>query len=234
MSMNAITKVIAAAALVAVAAISAPKASAQEGHADRIQLGSDIEFSMGLGFGIDFFSGIDSHSAYEPMNKAWGLDFTFNFAQFYWGLAPEHELFLTLGLENKSFRMRDNYGYGSVPVTETMVMLPYADMKMSAFRVFSWNVGMGYRFEANDDLAFEIGPIVNFNTGSRFKTKYYDADGKKHKEKVKWGHQELVTIEAMAKVEIWGIGLYVKYNPFPLIEKDYGPEVTTWSVGVIL
>lgn len=234
MSMKAISKIIAVAALMAVAAVSAPKASAQEIEFGTVKIGSDIEFNMGLGFGINFFSGIDDHSIYEPMQKAWGLDFTFNFAEFYWGLNPNNQLFLTLGLENKSFRMRDKFGYGKEEFTETLLMVPYNDMKMSALRVFSWNVGMGYRYEVDKDLAFKIGPIVNFNTGSRFKTKYYDLEGKKHKEKTKWGHQELVTIEAMGMIEFHGIGLYVKYNPFPLLEKDYGPEVTTWSIGIML
>ena len=234
MSMKAISKFFAAAALLAVAAVSAPKASAQELEFGSVKIGSDIEFNMGLGFGINFFSGIDDDSVYEPMQKAWGLDFSFNFAEFYWGFDQSNSVYLTLGLENKSFRMRDNFGYGKEPLTETLVMVPYADMKMSALRVFSWNVGMGYRYEANKDLAFQVGPIVNFNTGSRIKTKYYDANDKKHKEKTKWGHQELVTIEAMGMIEFHGIGLYVKYNPFPLLEKDYGPEVTTWSVGIML
>ncbi len=107
-------------------------------------------------------------------------------------------------------------------------------MKMSALRVFSWNVGMGYRYVASDDFAFSLGPIVNFNTGSRIKNKWYDADGKKQKEKIKWGKQELITIEFMAKLEYHGIGLYVKYNPFPLFQEEFGPKATTWSVGLML
>lgn len=232
--MKSISKFFFGAAFMAVAAICAPKASAQS--YEPVKIGSNIEYNIGLGFGVNFPMGIEDGSYYEPMQKAWGLDFTFNFAEFYWsGLSNTNQFFLTLGLENKSFRMRDDWGYGQVPVTETLAMVPYADMKMSALRVFSWNVGMGYRHLFSDKVDLMVGPIVNYNASSRMKTKYYDANGKLQKEKIKgWNHQELVTIEAMARLNISGLGIYVKYNPFPLIEKDYGPEFTTWSVGIIL
>ena len=38
----------------------------------------------------------------------------------------------------------------------------------------------------------------------------------------------------MAKLEYHGIGLYVKYNPFPLFQEEFGPKATTWSVGLML
>jgi len=231
--MKAFYKIIAGAAFMAIAAVSAPKAAAQV--SDPVMIGSNIEYNIGLGFGVNFPMGIDENY-YDPMNKAWGFDFSFNFAEFYWsGLSQTEQFFLTLGIENKSFRMRDDWGYGMVPVTETLAMVPYADMKMSALRIFSWNAGMGYRHVFDDNFDIMVGPIVNFNTSSRMKTKYYDADHKLQKEKIKgWNHHELVTIEAMIRLNISGIGLYVKYNPFPLIEEAYGPVFTTWSAGIML
>ena len=230
--MKNLFKVFAGSALVAaVLALSAPKAAAQD---DKIMIGSNVEYNLGIGFGVDFFGNLPDE--YDWMSKAWGLDFSFNFAEFYWsGLSNTNQFYLTLGLENKSFRLRDDVQFNLLD--KHLVGVPFADaddMKMSALRVFSWNVGMGYRYEQSEDFAFSIGPIVNFNTGSRIKNKWYDAEGKKQKDKIKWGKQELVTIEFMAKLEYHGIGLYVKYNPFPLFEEEFGPKATTWSVGIML
>ena len=231
--MKNLFKVFAGSALVAaVLALSAPKAAAQDDS--KIMIGSNVEYNMGIGFGIDFMSGLPDE--YDWAGKAWGLDFSFNFAEFYWGgLSNTNQFYLTLGLENKSFRLRDDTQFNLLDKHLVPVVFPDADdMKMSALRVFSWNVGMGYRYVASDDFAFSLGPIVNFNTGSRIKNKWYDADGKKQKEKIKWGKQELITIEFMAKLEYHGIGLYVKYNPFPLFQEEFGPKATTWSVGLML
>ena len=231
--MKNLFKVFAGSTLVAAALVlSAPKAAAQDDS--KIMIGSNVEYNMGIGFGIDFMSGLPDE--YDWAGKAWGLDFSFNFAEFYWGgLSNTHQFYLTLGLENKSFRLRDDTQFNLLDKHLVPVVFPDADdMKMSALRVFSWNVGMGYRYVASDDFAFSLGPIVNFNTGSRIKNKWYDADGKKQKEKIKWGKQELITIEFMAKLEYHGIGLYVKYNPFPLFQEEFGPKATTWSVGLML
>lgn len=231
--MKNLFKVFAGSALVAaVLALSAPKAAAQDDS--KIMIGSNVEYNMGIGFGVDFMTGLPDE--YDWAGKAWGLDFSFNFAEFYWGgLSNTNQFYLTLGLENKSFRLRDDTQFNLLDKHLVPVVFPDADdMKMSALRVFSWNVGMGYRYVASDDLAFSLGPIVNFNTGSRIKNKWYDADGKKQKEKIKWGKQELITIEFMAKLEYHGIGLYVKYNPFPLFQEEFGPKATTWSVGLML
>ncbi|MDT3366525.1 MAG: hypothetical protein LIQ26_04535 [Bacteroidota bacterium] len=231
--MKNLFKVFAGSALVAaVLALSAPKAAAQDDS--KIMIGSNVEYNMGIGFGVDFMTGLPDE--YDWAGKAWGLDFSFNFAEFYWGgLSNTHQFYLTLGLENKSFRLRDDTQFNLLDKHLVPVVFPDADdMKMSALRVFSWNVGMGYRYVASDDFAFSLGPIVNFNTGSRIKNKWYDADGKKQKEKIKWGKQELITIEFMAKLEYHGIGLYVKYNPFPLFQEEFGPKATTWSVGLML
>ena len=231
--MKNLFKVFAGSTLVAAALVlSAPKAAAQDDS--KIMIGSNVEYNMGIGFGVDFMTGLPDE--YDWAGKAWGLDFSFNFAEFYWGgLSNTHQFYLTLGLENKSFRLRDDTQFNLLDKHLVPVVFPDADdMKMSALRVFSWNVGMGYRYVASDDFAFSLGPIVNFNTGSRIKNKWYDADGKKQKEKIKWGKQELITIEFMAKLEYHGIGLYVKYNPFPLFQEEFGPKATTWSVGLML
>ena len=231
--MKNLFKVFAGSTLVAAALVlSAPKAAAQDDG--KIMIGSNVEYNMGLGFGVDFMTGLPDE--YDWAGKAWGLDFSFNFAEFYWGgLSNTNQFYLTLGLENKSFRLRDDTQFNLLDKHLVPVVFPDADdMKMSALRVFSWNVGMGYRYVASDDFAFSLGPIVNFNTGSRIKNKWYDADGKKQKEKIKWGKQELITIEFMAKLEYHGIGLYVKYNPFPLFQEEFGPKATTWSVGLML
>ena len=198
-----------------------------------IELSDDLEYEMAIGFGIDVPLGVSNE--YEPLKGAWGFDFTLNLGEFYWkGLSKEHQLFATVGLENKSFRVRDDHFIAGLDPDYELRFYYYDNPKMSAIRVFSWNVGLGYRNVVSDRLTFQFGPVFNFNTGSRIKYKYYDGNDKLHKEKVKWGKQTPITVELMGRVDIHDIGIYIKYNPMPLFKKAFCPEFTTLSFGIII
>ena len=193
-----------------------------------------VELVCDLGFGISFPNKIDD-AAYSPMRQAWGLDFSLGLlnAEFHpWG--GKSNIYMKFGLEDKSFKIRGDQRYvkGDDGV---LGFAPYdGTPKWSALRIFSWNLSAGYYQHIDDGFGIFIEPVLNFNTGSRIKTKWYDANDKKVKEKVKFGKQHIVTYELMGGINIYGVKIYAKYNPGNLIEKGYGPDFATWSVGIIL
>lgn len=193
-----------------------------------------VELVTDLGFGITFPNGIDD-DAYSPMRQAWGLDFSLGLinAEFHpWGGASK--IYLKFGLEDKSFKIRGDQRYvkGDDGV---LGFAPYEGTpKWSALRIFSWNVSAGYYQKIYKDFGLFVEPVLNFNTGSRIKTKWYDVNDKKIKEKVKFGKQKLITYELMGGICIDDVKIYVKYNPGKLIEKGFGPDFASWSVGIIL
>lgn len=193
-----------------------------------------VDLAIGLGFGISVPSNLTDPD-YYPMRQAWGLDFSMGILEAYyhpWG--NEDRLFLNFGLEDKSFKIRGDERY----VKAADGVLGFDDFpgrpKWSALRVFSWNISAGYYQHIYKNFGLFVEPILNINTSSRIKTKWYDDRDKVHKEKVKFCKQRLITYELMGGVTIANVKLYVKYNPCNLIDKAYGPEFTTWSFGIIL
>lgn len=195
----------------------------------------EVDLAVDLGFGISFPQDIKA-PAYSPMRQAWGLDFSLGLlnAEYHpWGNSDH--VYMKFGLEDKSFKIRGDQryvkgddgvlGFDNYPGTP----------KWSALRIFSWNVSAGYYQHVTKDFGFFVEPVLNFNTSSRIKTKWYDADGKLCKDKQKKvGLQNLVTYELMGGVRFGSIKLYVKYNPCSLIDTTFGPDFNTWSVGIIL
>lgn len=193
-----------------------------------------VDLAISTGFGVSF-PGCIEDDAYSPMRQAWGLDFTLGIihADFHpWG--GKSNLYLNFGLEDKSFKIRGDQRYvkGDDGV---LGFAPYdGTPKWSALRIFSWNLSAGYYQHIWKDFGLFVEPVLNFNTGSRIKTKWYDANDRKVKEKVKFGKQKLVTYELMGGIKIGSVKAYVKYNPGNLLEKGFGPDFATWSVGIIL
>lgn len=194
----------------------------------------EVDLAIEFGFGITFPNKIDD-AAYSPMRQAWGLDFTMGIlnAEYHpWG--GKSNIYMKFGLEDKSFKIRGDQRYikGDDGV---LGFAPYDGRpKWSALRIFSWNLSAGYYQHIDDGFGIFVEPVLNFNTGSRIKTKWYDANDKKVKEKVKFGKQNLITYEIMGGINIYGVKIYAKYNPCNLIDKDFGPDFATWSIGIIL
>lgn len=194
-----------------------------------------VDLAIDTGFGICFPSELKD-AAYDPMRQAWGLDFYLGIlsAEFHpWGNSDH--VYMKFGLEDRSFKIRGDQRY----IKNAQGVLDFAPVdgnpKWSALRIFSWNLSAGYYQHLYKDFGIFVEPILNFNTSSRIKTKWYDADGKQYKDKVKKvGLEHLVTYELMGGIKMGNIKLYVKYNPCNLIEAGHGPDFNTWSVGIIL
>ena len=83
---------------------------------------------------------------------------------------------------------------------------------------------------------FISGGVVGVvKTISSSKIVYHDADGEKRKKKMDRGmNLRPVTMYFLIHAGINCIGLYAKYSPFGLFEKDKGPKVHPVSLGLQL
>ena len=88
-----------------------------------------------------------------------------------------------------------------------------------------YNLGFGRGY------GITIGPVVNFNASSSIVNKY-TIDGDKRKDKYKYVHCNLVTVDAMAQLNLRDVSIYGRYSPMNVMDKKYWPEFSTWSVGV--
>ncbi|QUT49128.1 Outer membrane protein beta-barrel domain protein [Parabacteroides merdae] len=83
---------------------------------------------------------------------------------------------------------------------------------------------------------FISGGVVGVvKTISSSKIVYHDADGEKRKKKMDRGmNLRPVTMDFLFQAGVGCIGLYAKYSPFGLFEKDKGPKVHPVSLGLQL
>lgn len=88
-------------------------------------------------------------------------------------------------------------------------------------------------YKIGNPFFVSFGPEMLFKTASSSKVQYYDSEGKKHKEKIDSGMNiNPVTFDLMLQIGFRDCGLYAKYSPMSLFEKDKGPIVHPVSVGI--
>ena len=104
-------------------------------------------------------------------------------------------------------------------------------LKVSKLRVFSINAPLLYSYDFGGGFGFTLGPVVNLNTGSSIVNKY-EQGGDKQKDKYKRVHCNLITVDAMFQLNLKYFSIYAKYSPMNLMDKNYWPEFTTWSIGI--
>lgn len=139
-----------------------------------------------------------------------------------------------IGIDWKNYRMtgRNYFNYENGYTT----VAPYpenADIDYSRIKIFSWTVPFMYQQNITDNFAITLGPVLNFNTYGSVYTRYY-LDGKKQTYFNKRIHQNPVTVDLMASVALKGVGVYFKYSPTHVIDKEFGPAFNSISTGFIL
>lgn len=104
-------------------------------------------------------------------------------------------------------------------------------LKVSKLRVLSLNAPLLYSFDFGGGFGFTLGPVVNLNAGSSIVNKY-SLDEDKDKDKYKRVHCNIITVDAMFQLNLKYFSIYAKYSPMNLMDKNYWPEFTTWSIGI--
>ena len=173
----------------------------------------------------------------DQMAKSYGLNFTIDYLSFRYDLGGNLFFDSSLGIEQKSFRLRGDERF---LVTDGVLdFAPYpekADPKFSSLSIFSVNMAAGLRYEIGNGFGLAFAPILGVPFSSRLKTKY-KIDGEKQKDKSREiGLVSPITcdLRLMFTFNHGQSGIYVKYSPTPLIKESKGPQFTTFSFGIIL
>lgn len=150
-------------------------------------------------------------------------------------------LSIGLGMNWRNYRMTNRQMFVKHD-DGTISLEPYPDGANPKFsRIHTWGfvapIKLSFRLSkpkrncANSNV-FSIGPELYFTSCASLKTRY-TLDGKKRKSKDSNLHFNKVTIGLQAECLINGyIGIYCKYNPFPVLDTDYAPKFSSTTVGV--
>lgn len=144
------------------------------------------------------------------------------------------ELEIGAGIGMKRFSVAKGYAYTKdgdriLPVAmEEGVNVRHSRLDMLFFHVpVLYNQHIGRYFK------FTLGGVLNLNTYAKANAEFGDD---KHHEKISYKglQQNLVTVDALAAVNIGGFGIYASWSPMKLFNKKYGPELKGWSLGIDL
>ena len=107
------------------------------------------------------------------------------------------------------------------------------DVIHSRTDILTLHVPLIYNQKIYRSLTSSIGAIVNFNT-------YADAYNELQtgnitmKNRIKGLHQNFLTVDAFAALQLDGIGIYATWSPMRAFDRQYGPELRSWSLGLEL
>ena len=195
-------------------------------------------FSSGLGIGfinaVNAPTGMDinmSRSVELSWSNAVGLGVSFH---------HRHQLTAGIGFLWRNYRMTNQTRF--VEDAQGLISLqPYpagANPNFSRLHVFYTTVPLKYIYRAHHGWKFGLGPEFAFNAGCNkhthtIKTRY-KVSGQKMKDMTRDVHVNSFNMNLMAHVEWKDVGLYVRYSPNNVFDKEYGPEFQSFSVGVML
>ncbi len=110
-----------------------------------------------------------------------------------------------------------------------------ANPEYSRVMTFSLLLPLQYGHKFSRNLIVSAGPIININTHASMRTKYRNAEGAMMKDFNSHIHQTPITVDLKAQFDLFGfLGIYFKYSPCNVLRTSYGPQLSSYSVGVCL
>lgn len=103
--------------------------------------------------------------------------------------------------------------------------------KFSRIHTFSLSIPFKYYHFLKKKVCFAIGPELYFTPYASLKTRYYE-NGKERKQTSGNVHQNRFSVGIGAEINMYHIGIYYKYNPFNVLQSDYGPNFSSMTVGL--
>jgi len=191
-------------------------------------------FSYAEGFDTDVPNGME---AWE-VNVSKSINWAINPFEVDVRIADEYLKFSTgLGYNVRNFSLENNYQIYQDGDGDTIAWAPSEkNLEKNRFRVGYLTVPAMLYFNTSKDPeeAFRIGAGVmgGLRLFQTYRTKYFE-NGQKHKANVNRGWDaNLLTLDARAVVGYGPFNLYATYALTPLFDKDHGPELYPFAIGV--
>lgn len=105
--------------------------------------------------------------------------------------------------------------------------------KHSRLDMCTFQIPVFYNQKFSKVFSTSIGAIVNLNTYAKAWSEI-EKGNITVKNECKGLHQNLLSIEPCASLQLCRIGIYVSWKPMNLFESKFGPELKSWSLGVEL
>lgn len=107
------------------------------------------------------------------------------------------------------------------------------EVKSSRLDIWAFHLPVLYNQSIGKIASFSIGGIVNFNSYAKSHTEIVEKNYKRSMN-FKGLQQNLVTVDAYTSFRICGVGIYAMWSPMKLFDKEFGPELKGWSIGMEL
>lgn len=194
----------------------------------------EIKISMSSSFSFGFITGInEAENVSIDMGQSFELE---------WGdvisvearLGKRSFVGIGMGFDWRNYRVTD-FKMFSKDERGIITMQDYpegTEPKFSRIHTFSLSFPVKYYYCIGKNVTFGVGPELYFTPYGSLKTRYYDGNGEKQKITAGNVHQNRFSLGVGAEVIIHHLGIYYKYDPFPVLRSSYGPKFSSMTVGL--
>lgn len=139
-----------------------------------------------------------------------------------------HGLFrIGLGFDWRNYRMTNGNRFskdetGHISITDD------TPLQFSRIHTFSLSLPLKYYHQLGKKVYFAVGPELYFTPHASLKNRY-DSKNKTLDSHI---HHNRFSVDVGAELMVRGIGIYYKYDPFNVLDTNYGPKFSSMTVGV--
>lgn len=195
--------------------------------------------TMEMTAGAFRFGWANALGAPSEMNTPFGKSWEFALRCFEFKVHYNHSpwTFSTgLWLNWRNYRMTGPLRYVKDEATTNIELMPYPDnanRDFSRIKIYSLEVPFTASLRVGRKFHLDLGPILSFNARTSIKTRY-SLEGQKFKDYTRGIHAQRFTIDLMAQARFSSFGLYVKYSPCDVLDRDCAPKFHGISTGFVL
>lgn len=186
-------------------------------------------------FSLGFISGVnETEGVHINMGQSIELELN-NIITGYTPVGRNGLLGIGLGIGWRNYRMTNRLMFakhddGSIAIE------PYpegANPKFSRIHTFGFILPLKYyhKIGRGRHTYLALGPELYYTPHACLKTRFHNEDGKQ-KLKNNDLHFNKVSIGVGAEIIVQSLGIYYKYNPFDVLDTDYGPKFNSMTFGI--
>lgn len=132
-----------------------------------------------------------------------------------------------LGLDWRNYRMTNGNRFAE-DETGHITISNDTPLRFSRIHTFSLSMPLKYYHQLGNKVYFSVGPELYFTPHASLKTRY-DSKSKTTDSHI---HHNRFSLGVGAELMVRGIGVYYKYNPFNVLDTNYGPKFSSMTVGL--